>query len=451
MEYSELIHEFTDGTLETVREPELFNVLASNDELRTEFKQQLAMKSAIRTDAKAYTPAAQSTLNIFSSLGFVPPAPISAVTTGSTGMMTGSAVKSAGFFSKFGTALITGTVAVVSTGLIAYWIFNSQIDNLKNENNKLTVQMQNIKKQNEIPLVQNFAKDEAKENSANKSKAVEPEKVKIKYVYITKKEDRSQKTEDRSQNDGMTEGRNDGIMEGRNDGKMEETDNRQQITDNGELITENEVTFNNSQLFGPANFAQGLYSLNSFNEQTRMNRINPTVQFDDSYIGSVREDLGFSLEIVNMENWFDISPTISPKEYNKFNNTSITLLYSFLEDFQVGLDYKRETFFQRFEGKNEKGDLYRYEQQPNFTSYGMVLRYANKDFSLWDIYPYGQFVLGATNVGYILRYGGGLRYSPFNNLSFVLGVGSSSLFYKHDGSPWQSNRYDLNYGISFEF
>lgn len=433
MEYSELIHDFTDGTLETLREPELFNVLASNEDLRTEFKHQLAMKSAIRTDAKAYTPAVHSTLQIFSSLGFVPPAPLAATTVGDSGAGAVGAVKSAGFFSKFGTAIITGTIAVISTGIIAYWLFNSEIGQLKNENKNLTTQLNIEKKQGEIPVVKSFAMDESK------NKINEPEKVKIKYVYIQKAEDRSQKTE------AIDNGKL--IMD--NEELSQNTQSEQ--TDNGKQITKNELTINNSQLFGSANLDNGFYSLNSLNEQIRMNRINPAIQFDDNYFANVREDIGLSVEIMNMENWFEIAPTISPKEYNKFNNTSVALFYKLFKDFQAGLEYRRETFFQRFEGLDDKGKLNRYEQQPNFESWGLVLRYANKDFNLWDIYPYIQLYGGGTKVGYIVRGGAGLKYSPFTNLSFILGIGSSSLFYNHNASPWQSNRYDLNYGISIGF
>ena len=434
MEYSELIHDFTDGTLDTVREPELFNVLASNDELRTEFKHQLAMKSAIRTDAKAYTPAVHSTLQIFSSLGFVPPASVAVTTVGGSGAVAGTAVKSAGFFSKFGAALITGTIAVVTTGLIAYWLFNSEIGDLKIENKNLTSQLNIAKKQNEIPVVKSFAMDETK------NKIDMPEKVKIKYVYIQKSEDRSQKSE------GIDNGK---LMI---DNGQPITENGEPITDNGEQIAENELSSNNSQLlFDKAEFNRNQYGLNDYNGfMTRLSPF-PTIQFDDSYKSNFHEDLGISIELMNMENWFTIKPTISPEEYNKFNNTSVSVLYNIFNDFHTGVEYRRETFFQRFVGVDEKGDSNRYEQQPNFESAGLLLRYSNKDFNLYGIYPYGQIVLGGTNVGFIFRYGFGFKYSPFNNLSFIIGLNSSSLFYSHGGKPWQSNRYDLNYGLSFEF
>ncbi|ROL62183.1 hypothetical protein D9V86_02075 [Bacteroidetes/Chlorobi group bacterium ChocPot_Mid] len=424
MEYSELIHELTDGTIEPVREPELFNALASNEELRAEFRQQLAMKSAIRTDAKAFTPAAQSTLNIFSSLGFVPP-PVA--TNSGAGSAANAIVKSSGFFSKFGAAMITGAVAVLTTGIIAYWLFNSELSGLKNENHNLTLALQKETNRNTIPIVKNMVQD----NVGNSKDT--PEKVKIKYIYIKQPTENNQLTETKK-NDNL------------------ETDKRD------ETQSETQTAVNNSQsentlykLFDKVNFGFPDYNLSMMNGLLPMNKIANNNEFDESYPIDIRTDLRLSLEILNMQNWFDIAPTITPKEYNKFNNTSVTLFYSLFDDFQVGVDYRRETFFQRFEGKDDKGLLNRYEQQPNFQSAGLVLRYANKDFNLWGVYPFAQVYTGGTNVGLILRGGLGLRYSLMDYLSFVLGANASSLTYNYGGVSWRSNRYDLIYGLSFEF
>ncbi|MFW5701359.1 MAG: anti-sigma factor family protein, partial [Bacteroidota bacterium] len=65
MDYTKLIHEFVDGTLSPEHEEELFASLRSNDELRSELKQQMAIKSAVRSDTKAFTPSAASTMAIF--------------------------------------------------------------------------------------------------------------------------------------------------------------------------------------------------------------------------------------------------------------------------------------------------------------------------------------------------------------------------------------------------
>ena len=49
--------------------------LSASEEMRTELKQQLAIRNAVRSDIKALTPKAESTLRIFSELGFTAPIP----------------------------------------------------------------------------------------------------------------------------------------------------------------------------------------------------------------------------------------------------------------------------------------------------------------------------------------------------------------------------------------
>jgi hypothetical protein len=73
MDYTKTIHDFLDGSLESSEEENLFLLLSNDDDLRSELKQQLAMKDAIKSDTKAFSPSAASTMAIFSALGFATP------------------------------------------------------------------------------------------------------------------------------------------------------------------------------------------------------------------------------------------------------------------------------------------------------------------------------------------------------------------------------------------
>ncbi|MFC2130905.1 hypothetical protein ACFLSQ_05685 [Bacteroidota bacterium] len=426
MEYSKLIHDFTDGTLESVQEDELFDLLSSDEESRSEFKQQLAMKSAIRTDAKAYTPAAESTLKIFSSLGFATPvsAPIGTTTgsSGSAGALGRGIAKSTGFYAKYGAALITGVVTTVTTAVIAYFIFQSQIGDLNNKNSELTTRLNESKNQSEIPIVQ------GQEITLSESNTMIPEekvstsinKPIIKYVYITKDEDEQKQTE-------------------------------AVISDLQDEISE---PFNVIEIFIPDKspiVSTGINSIKTQKNNILYRTSISSVPIDISSFLAVREKMGITLEFKKMENWFDINPTINPKEYSKFNNTSLSVLYEFIKNLHIGGEVRQETYFQRFSGVENDTLKFSYDQQPNFTSYGLLLRYANKDFNLWGIYPYLQGFAGGTNVGYIGRLMGGLKYSPYEGIVFIIGAETSGLFYKHGGTDFDSYKYDLNYGMSFEF
>ena len=69
-----LLHEYLDGSLEPDRETEFFRSLTESDELRSRFRQMLAVRQAFASDPSIFTPRAETTLKIFSSLGFSLPA-----------------------------------------------------------------------------------------------------------------------------------------------------------------------------------------------------------------------------------------------------------------------------------------------------------------------------------------------------------------------------------------
>lgn len=414
MEYSELIHDLTDGTLATEKETELFHNLAQNDELRSELKQQLAIKSAIKNDYKAFTPAASSTMNIFSTVGFAPPAPAPMAGTDSVAGAA-TAVKSAGFWAHYGSAIVTGVVATLTTAVVAYYIFQPRILALNSENQKLSAQLSSGKIKKEIPVVTSVG------NSGSDTKLFSSNKPVIKYIYVTKESD---------------------------DAALNAPKAIEKV-----ITTPNEIT-ESIQVFVPdkSSFVSGKFGYNGFdrNINERYSQLS-VVPLDFSDLIKISKDLGLTVELKKLENWFDISPTISPKNFSKFNNTSLTLLYEAIQGLQVGGELRQETFFQKFTGLNDKGEKFRYEQQPNFTSYTVILRYFNKEYNLLGIYPILQGTAGGTNVGYLGRMMGGIGYSPYPGLTFILGAEASGLFYKHKNESFNSWRYDLNYGISFGF
>ena len=122
MDYTKTIHEFLDGSLEINGEEEFFLMLANNEEFRSELKQQLAMKEAIKNDTKAYTPAAFSTMAIFSSLGFAPP---SGVIQAKQGF--GSKVKN--FMAQYKQGFIGGIMSTAATIAVIFFLFNP-MDNI---------------------------------------------------------------------------------------------------------------------------------------------------------------------------------------------------------------------------------------------------------------------------------------------------------------------------------
>ncbi len=407
MDKSDLIYEFTDGNLDANQEKELFKELSVNDDLRQEFKQELAMKHAIRSDAKAFTPTVNSTMNIFSSLGFTAPTAMLTATTASA--VTSSSKLTGALFSKLGLSLISGILALLITGIASYFIFQNKIDELQNENSRLNNEIALLNKK-DIPKVSSTDNNNIVKEQSKITKPV------IKYVYITKDNGtkiNSEKTEALIHKESF---------------ENEETKNKIDLSNN--------VKMN----FGKIQLAKYHNSL----ESSELDQISLPINF-------LKDELGVELEFSKLENWHEIPPTIQPKSFNKFNNSSIRLFYNLDENFAIGTELRQETFFQKFTGVNKDNNLVQYEQQPNFTSVGLLVKYQNKQWNVLGIYPYIQLFGGGTNVGYITRTLLGLRYSPVYNLEFYLGGEYSKLFYQHQKNKFQSGRFDLNYGISVRF
>jgi len=419
MDELRLIHDFTDGTLNPAEEEQLFQMLATSDEYRNELKQHLAIKSAVKNDTMAYTPSAGSTMKVFSALGFAAPIAGGAGASQSVAPSSASTASTAtktGFWSSFSSPIITGVVSTLATAIVAILLFqpflnnmDSKINSLQKQNQHLSEQLNN-QKPNNIPVVTSNSID-TKQIATNDNS----QKPIVKYVYIT-----------RERNEESNQKMKSGIIESPKE--IEENSNFDLSF--ADIVSDKIDRINNNELNIPNN------------------KFVPGVDFSNIHI---RSNLGLNLEINRLINWFDVAPTINPSNYNKMNNTAITLFYEVSNNLFIGAEYRQETFFQIFNGVDNKGRLYEYQQQPNFTSGGIVGRYAFNYLKFYGIVPYFQLYAGITNVGYIGRGMLGLKYSPYPNISFVISGERSKLFYQYQNKPFNSSKIDLNYGVSFNF
>lgn len=414
MDKSRLIHDFVDGTLNSVEEEQLFQMLASNDESRNELKQHLAIKSAVKNDTMAYTPTANSTMKVFSTLGFTAPIVGAEVNQGvSSSSATISSGTKAGFWSSFSSPIITGVVSTLATAVVAILLFQpflNKLDNkiniLQKENQQLTKQLEN-QQINNIPVVTSSSTDS--KQTAQKTVLQKPL---VKYIYIQRDNKTNEKSEINQkpiENEGFT--------------------NLDLSMSN--IVNDKINTINNHKFNLPYD-----------------NKFIADIDFSNIYI---RQNIGLNMEVNRLINWFDTAPTINPSNYNKMNNTSITLFYEVSDNISLGAEYRQETFFQTFRGIDNKGQLYEYQQQPNFTSGGLVARYSFNNLKFYGIVPYLQLYGGITNVGYIGRGMFGLKYSPYPNISFIVSGERSQLYYKFQNKRFNDGKFDLNYGVSFNF
>ena len=141
-DYFSQIIDFADGTLDPSKEDNLFIQLTNNDELRTEFKSHLAIKSAISSVATPVSVPVESKKRIFVTLGLSLPGSI-------------------GFFTKYRLVFAASLFSIMLTTSVLYFLF------IDNSNNKSKINASEIiNKQNNVP---NVSSKEIQFNNHNKS------------------------------------------------------------------------------------------------------------------------------------------------------------------------------------------------------------------------------------------------------------------------------------------
>jgi hypothetical protein len=187
------------------------------------------------------------------------------------------------------------------------------------------------------------------------------------------------------------------------------------------------------------------------------NMSNTTNNFTDLGIGNSsgrfsnlilpEEQIGLSLEVRGSQYWNFEKEYISPFKSAMFNNTSLSLYYNLLDNFAIGGEVRQENFYQKY--NSPAGDTI-FQQQPNFTTFGVNFRYTIP-YDFWGIEPMIQLNVGANNAGITGRIMPGLKYTPYRDLTFIIGGELSGLRFHHKNEPFYSYKFGLNYGVMVNF
>jgi hypothetical protein len=400
MNYNELLLDFVDGNLPFEQEESLFLQLSSSDELRMKLKQILAIDTSIKNNSNYFIPPAEATIGVFSQLGFH--APNTAV-----GNSIVSALNTAKNFglAKYSYSLVSGLLSAIITSLFfLLFIIPGHNYNLPNANNNLQSTVGSQLNTPETKYIPNITSRETKRNFASK-RNVESDKTKFSNKPINK--------------------------------MVEEFKTEEALI---ELSLKNIIT--NTDI--PESMANNFIRLNNNTESDYPADFN--IQKQPIFFQEF-SDKNVSLELSNSQNWSLPKETIMPSEFAKFNNTNLGLYYHFNDDLSIGLNIRQENFFMKFEGTEQSGKEAIYEEQPNFTTYSIGLRYKIAEIS--DINIYGQFESGLNKAGLVNRLYFGGKYSPYRDIGFILGLEFDLLSYLHQNKLFNSKKIGFVYGVTF--
>jgi hypothetical protein len=412
MDYEFLIQQYLDGELDAAGESQLFNALSSNEELRKQMKDAIALDKGLSKRVSAFVPSSAATMNIFTQLGIG-----TAVGAASTAAALGWKGALLAFFSTHSAAIISAVVAVALTAG-SFLTFYNPPDNVNLTGQKQTEyrQINNGNRANKPPSV-------ISRNTDDKENNYVPIRVDTVFRYITRTVT------------AMPSDRNEAAVQSSSDMAKNNLENGKQ--DEQILLLQSSTPDINTNL----------------NSQ-EMQRINTVYPESNSYTpmpvnAGQKGNLGVSFELKGNGYWSIPHADVVQYETPAFANIQLSALYAFSNKFKAGADVRQENFYQNFSGTNEIGEEFEYKQYPSYYTFSVFGRYTFLQKQNYGLFA--QASLGATTTGGVSRLMFGLELSPFSSISFLLGVEGSMLTYIHQNNIFNSPKIGLNYGVAFNF
>ncbi|GAB1370300.1 hypothetical protein MASR1M45_03600 [Candidatus Kapaibacterium sp.] len=400
----ELINEFLDGALSSTEEEQLFAGLSSDSELRYELKQQLAIKSAIKSDVGAFTPKAESTLSIFNELGLIAPVSVASAGAGNSFV---------NFLKLNSTLIYTGVISSIAT--IAVMLLLLDFD-MTNSGNSSDHNPKHSSKVDLIKPVETYGKNTLNSGIYEDKSSLKAEPVKVVYKYIYVNEDNKNK--------------------------------QQNISDLAEDNNQNQsfssIWIDNQQLNDEYSFFD-----KSIYKSKQGNFANTEVIPIANLWSEFSQNKNFSFEVRGSEYQQNDIRTSNKNDFI-LPNTGFSFLYKISDEMKIGLDYRRENFYQSFSGF-EDGQYFLFEQKPDLVTISMMLKYNPEFLQIYEFKPFLSANIGGNIAGPVGRLMIGSDIYLNNYMYFNLGVDYNLLMYKQNGNNFISGKPGFHIGAGINF
>lgn len=468
----ELIHDFVDGSTSAEQEEILFGILGNNPDARNELKQMMAIKSAVKSDAKAFTPSAESTIKIFSALGFQAPVPVPVAPKA------GIASKIVKFAGKYSNVLIGSAVSASLTAAVLLLFLNPNNTEIKKYAEKIA---SGNSAKTAVVISGNAANQVSeivKQNDNNSEK--NNERIVYKYIVVEKSsniEPNSMSNAAYNNNPDLLADKNtvdnninsidDLSVQNQENIRANEKENSSLLynnTNSEKLLTDNTTLDNktNSEKTSSENNKPELIANNNLPVIDK-NIIdnNQLPEKPENILNSSKDELlGFEVEFTGDQYWTKKNEIVGKPQDQSINNASITVLYPINDELAVGANYSRENFYQEYNGvevkylseKNRYEDVYfQYYQQPSFSTISAAMRYLPNYFNWEKVNIFSQISLGANSVGWVGRTMIGSQINIGNRYGFVVGYDYSLLGYQHQNKAFYSTKSGIHVGAKIKF
>lgn len=405
------ILELLDGELDAAAEPALFAEMAASAELRNEFKQQLAIRTAVQQDRMVLLPPAALTGAVFTGLGFA--APIAGAAAGAVG---GSAV--AAWLTKLGIPLLSAAAAAGIT-LVA-----TQQPS-KESASPSTVAAPAAAIQASTQHVAPISAAPSMRSTDNTALAAAERNAAAAYKAFARAQHENERLR------AM-------LAEAEQRIPLQNIENQPatpQAT-TADAFTASEPTVTSFTVVNDVRLSRDA-SHRPVNTATYAERAQAWQRFP-AFLVQAR---GFSLT--------PMASISVPAQTSVTDNMGVSVLYQLSEAHGLGMEFGSETFAQVFQGLRN-GQLIRYEQQPSASWAGVFYRYQHTPIAE-NLRPFAQALAGGSRFGPIGRATVGFSYAPAGPLTFLVGVEGSMMAYTFQNTWFTATNLGLTYGVALRF
>lgn len=442
MNYSELIHDFLDGTMEQAEEEEFLMVIARRADLREELRQALALKAAFKADFQALTPPMHLTNSIFAEMGFGAPGASALGTSAlaTVGTSTSASVATGGMFSAIHTLLQGSFLTALASSFLTAALFLTWNHFASEESGQ---QERSV----ELPATLALQRIMPPVSSLQETK----------HSHTVNREQwTASSAHDFEQNN----------IRNFNSKEQEHSSVQQRQDESGFGISSSSDSAVSTP---PSDITVSISPDNTFPPAAQTSAVRepllPMVVPDKQYQTiSAQEPISLTTTTPDADGFFQhvqinargITSVSLPRATLPSNppsflrNIAIGTLYRLTEQHCFGFEVGEETFFQRFRSTDGEQQLVTdIQQNPSLLWAGLAYRYVMIPEN--NVSPILHTVLGGTQLGATGRVMLGLNYSPDARTQFTLGVESSTLVYTHQGVWYASPKIGITYGVSLKF
>lgn len=416
------LYDYLDGTLDHEEEIALFNELSKNEALRAEFRDILAIDTAVKNDRLAFIPPVESTNKIFTTLGFAAPL---AVATSETIGTTNIIQRISSWFTANSALLVTGISSfILSLTLLASFVHFSadkiSLSSLSNEDKKKV-----LEEAREVLQVNQHSREISHYYSSNESAK---SKEIIRYV------------EKPIRNNKLTSVISSDTFE---PNSVVNQDLTTETNQKSAAISQDTSPLLNGNL--EAHSSKVLENTFSVKKDKISNSIATISESSPETLPP------FEISIRGISARSSQNSPIQSLVTPLFSNMALGIFINANENHAFGIEVGQEAFAQSFSGELN-GRFVQFYQNPMLPWLGVSYKYtmSPSDF-YFGVSPFAQVVAGGTQVGMLGRSVIGLSYSPQAKWKISLGVEGSLLQYQYQNSSFSTFKYGITYGMSYKF